>query len=272
MHMMKLRPIQVSLAAAAVAGAALLLAACGGSASYPENRGDDSYPLDAMMLTDSDMPVGIARADERAFDNAEWSDAFNTPDPDATKALLDGQKRVRSYVAFFTWDNPQEHLGKVISITSQSTLYEDEASARKSLRENRFSACGLLVQESDTAAATQFAVPKLGDESVGMLMTQQQQQLGKSVDTIVCFRTGRIVHAVQQTGLDGTQNIGLSVKLAQAMLAHVDDAFAGKTPAAGSPTPAPAGASTPAATPSPAATAAPSATPAAGATPTRSGG
>ena len=219
-------------------GAAVLMfaASCANGRSYPTGRGDDEYPLDAMMLADSDLPAGIARTDEQSFANDEWAAVFPAEDPDATKSTLDGQQRIRNHIAFFTWDNPQEHFGKVLSITSQSTLYKDEAAAKKSLRDNRFSACGLILTEEDASKAEMFAVPKLGNDAVGMLITQQQQTLGLSVDTVVCFRTGRVVHAVVQTGLDGTQDVGLSVTLAERMLAHVNAAFdarATPTPAGG---------------------------------------
>lgn len=213
-----------------ILGAAVLLfaASCSDGRSYPVNRGDNEYRLEAMMLQDTDVPAGIARTDEKGFTNEEWAQVFDTDDPDTAQQTLDGQQRIRNYIAFFSWDNPQEHFGTVLSITSQSTLYKDEASARKSLRENRFSACGLIVAESDTNRAETFTVPKLGDEAVGMFITQQQQTLGTSVDTIVCFRTGRIVHAVVQTGLDGTQDVALAVKLAERMRTHVNAAFDGK--------------------------------------------
>ena len=43
----------------------------------------------------------------------------------------------------------------------------------------------------------------------------------------ICFRTGRIVHGVVQSALDGAQDIGLVVNMAQAMLTQVDNTFAG---------------------------------------------
>lgn len=225
-----IRPLLLALGALTL----LAAAACDDGRSYPSDRGDDDYNLEAMMLTDGDLPIGIARTDERAFDNEEWSQVFDVDDAEVAKTTLEGQERIRSYIAFFTWESPQEHFGTVISITSQSTLYKDDEAARKSLNENRFSACGLLVSEEEAGRAEMFYVPRIGDESVGMFISQQQEQLGKSVDTILCFRTGRIVHAVVQTGLDGTQDVGLSVKLARRMLARVDEAFDGKQATDGS--------------------------------------
>lgn len=219
-----MRPLLIALGGVMLFAAA----ACDEGRSYPSDRGDDDYNLEAMQLIDRDMPRGIFRSDERTFNNDEWSQVFDVDDPEVAKTTLDGQNRIRSFVAFFTWESPQEHFGTVISITTQSTLYKDEEAARKSLMENRFSACGLLVSEEETGRAEAFYVPRVGDESVGMFITQQQSQLGTSVDTILCFRTGRIVHAVVQTGLDGTQDVALAVKLAERMLARVDAAFDGK--------------------------------------------
>ncbi len=213
----------------------LLFSSCTDDRSYPSGGKDDDYRLDAMMLSDSDVPAGIARTDENGFGNDEWASVFPGEDTEAAKATLDGQQRIRNHIAFFTWENPQEHFGKVLSITSQSTLYRDEASARKSLREYQFSACGLILTEEDVSGAQMFAVPKLGNDAVGMFITQKQQTLGISIDTVICFRTGRIVHAIVQTGLDGTQDVALSVTLAERMLAHVDAAFDSET------TPAPSG-------------------------------
>jgi len=213
----------------------LLAASCADSRSYATGKSDDDYPLDAMMLVDSDLPAGIARTDEKGFANDEWASVFPAEDTDATKTTLDGQQRIRNHIAFFTWENPQEHFGKVLSITSQSTLYKDEASASKSLHEYRFGACGLILTEQDASRAEAFAVPRLGNDAVGLFISQQQETLGTSIDTVVCFRTGRIVHAVVQTGLDGTQDVALSVTLAERMLAHVQAALDSKA------TPTPSG-------------------------------
>ena len=49
---------------------------------------------------------------------------------------------------------------------------------------------------------------------------------GRVVQTIVCFRTGRVVHAVLQQGLDGSEDIALSVLMARRMYEHVRAVFA----------------------------------------------
>jgi hypothetical protein len=190
---------------------------------YPTGLGDDNYNLEAMVLASSDMPAGIHKRQEKGFDNEEWSQIFDTDDPAAKKSQLDAQGRLRNHVAYFSWDQPMEHLGRPISVTTQSTLYVDAKSASEAAR--KF-ACGLLVADKDPI--DEFKVPKLGDQAVGFFVIQEQQNFGKTIDTAVCFRTGRILHAVVQSGLEGTEDVALSVKLAEKMLVRVDAAFAGK--------------------------------------------
>ena len=43
---------------------------------------------------------------------------------------------------------------------------------------------------------------------------------------MVCFRTGRIVHAVAQNGLEGTEDIALGVRIATRMYELVRTVFA----------------------------------------------
>jgi hypothetical protein len=47
----------------------------------------------------------------------------------------------------------------------------------------------------------------------------------------VCFRTGRIVHVVQEASLPGLEDIASSFRHARTMLAHVDEAFENPRPA-----------------------------------------
>jgi hypothetical protein len=75
-------------------------------------------------------------------------------------------------------------------------------------------------------------IPKSASPSIrrGFYSVGQLGDFGQLLETTVCFRTGRIVHAVIQQGLDGTQDIPLNVRLAQKMLIHINDAFDGKSP------------------------------------------
>jgi len=195
-----------------------------GGDSYPSNRGDDEYDLASMALRTIDVPAGLTLATTLTFDNAEWSEIVGADDPELKKTQLDSQKRIRNQLAFFTWpDNTTtEHLGRTLSVTSQSTLFETDDSA--AAETNRL--CGLLINEADPLV--EFEVPKLADQSVGFTVTSNQQGIGKSYEVAVCFRTGRIVHGVVQSGLDGTADIALVVRMARRMLAHVDETFAGK--------------------------------------------
>ncbi len=223
--------IAVAILAVGIVAVALLLR--DDSDHYSTALGDDAYDLQAMVLVSSDMPVGIQKLQEKGFDNEEWSQIFDTDNPELKKNQLDAQGRLRNQVAYFSWDQPMEHLGHPISVTTQSTLYVDAKAADKAAKQF---ACGLLVADKDPI--DEFKVPKIGDQSVGFFVSQQQQNFGKTVDTAVCFRTGRILHAVVQSGLEGTEDVALSVKLAEKMLARVNAVFAGKplpteTPPAG---------------------------------------
>lgn len=216
---MKFRAILLAL------GAMLVLAACDDGPSYDKKWGDDEYDLEAMVLTDDDMPAGILRQQERSFDNSEWSEVFGADDPELKKNQLDAQGRLRNFVAYFAWDEPIQHLGRTISVTSQSTLYVDEQAARDAIRKY---ACGLLIDDKDPLE--EFQAPRLADQSVAFFVVQEQENFGKTVDTAICFRTGRVVHAVMQTGLEGTEDVSLGVKLARRMLARVNPVFDGKKP------------------------------------------
>jgi len=211
----------------AVVALALVLAACGGK-HYATDKNDDDYDLEAMELRNADLPEGILLSQGETFDNKDWAQVVGADDPDVTEKALDRQGRLQGHVAFYTWDNPVEHLGHVISVTVQSTLFVDAAAASDSLtgQHNGDGLCGLLINKTDLPE--EFPVPSLGDQAIGLRVVQNQQNFGKSVDIVICFRTGRVVNGIQQSGLEGTEDVALAVKLAQRMLQRVDSAFAGK--------------------------------------------
>jgi len=210
-----------------IGGACLLLAACDSGSNYDTDGADDDYDLQNMTLRNEDLPEGVQIVNAAEFTNDEWAQAFDTGDPDAKRNQLDAQGQIRNYIAFFTWENPAQYLGRFISITTHSTLFTDDASASEAERK---SVCGLLVADADPV--DEFNVPKIGDDAVGFFVTTPDfavaitedvsVNFGTSVDTAVCFRTGRILHAVVQTGLDGTQDVGLSMNLAKRMLDRVE--------------------------------------------------
>lgn len=217
------------MAIALVAGA---LAACGGEGSrdYVTGIGDDEFDLSAMQVREIDMPDdGLLLVVDDTFTNEEWAAAFEAQDPDVSAdqrlIQLDAQGRVLGYLTLFAWENPIEHLGKVQQIESHSTIYRDVEAAQNAMT---LRACGLLI--ADDAPLEPFEVPDLADEAAGFFRETTVDPLGTQVDTVVCFRTGRLVHAIVQNGLDGTQDTELSVRLAERKLEYVDAAFDGKDP------------------------------------------
>jgi len=251
-----------------VLGATLLFSACSSGPKYITNKPDDSYDLQAMSLAEEDLPAGYLQQDSRIFNNQDWAAAIAAPgdDPQTKQKQLDAQGRISGAATIFSWDNPGEHLGHPYQIATQSTLYATATDASKALK----LLCDLPIDP--TAPLTDFKVTSLGDEATGFMSTQAVQGFGDSIDTAVCFRTGRIVHSVVQSGLDGTQDVALDVRLAQKMLARVDDALNGRTTPStatrGGSAPAPTSSASPvpSASPasSPATTPAPTASPKAG--------
>lgn len=200
--------------------AALVLAGCGND-RYATGLTDDAYPLRAMLLTLDDIPFAMQEVVVDEFDNEEWAAGFETEDPVAKRRQLEAQGRIRNALAVFAWESPIEHLGSPRIITTQSTLYEDVDAARASLQ----GICGLPFDDATIADLREFPVKGIGDESVGLFLVNRAE-IGAIIDTIVCFRTGRVVHAVTQNGLEGTEDVALAVRLARRMLEHVDRAFA----------------------------------------------
>ena len=106
-------------------------------------------------------------------------------------------------------------------LTAISTLYEDAGAAERSLREF---ACGLPIEAN--VQLEPLLVPELGDGASGFLVRQFEENAPTFVDTTVCFRTGRVVHAIQATSVAGVEDIGFVIRLAERMLARTDAAFA----------------------------------------------
>ena len=204
-------------------GAMLLFSACDSGRNYPE-KGDDQYDLKAMALTAADLPAGFTEQDlgEGDFDNAAWAEFFGVDDIEAKQAQLDAQKRVKSRVSSFAPDE----LGKLFHITAISTLYENPESATDSAA--KF-ACGLPID--DKQPLSPFSVPTIGQGANGFFVDTQTESGLHLVDTTICFRTGRVLHSIQQTSLPGTEDIALAVRLAEKMKDHVDAFYDGRIPA-----------------------------------------
>ncbi len=198
--------------------AALLLAACGSERSYPESFGDGDYDLAAMALRETDLPPGFEsqELETPSFDNAVWAEFFETNDPEAKQAQLEAQGRLTNHVASFA----PAGLGPVLALTNVSTLYTDAAAAQKSLEQF---ACGLPI--NDSIQLEPFLVPKIADGATGFFVRQQNDGSSTFVDTTICFRTGRIIHAIQQTSIPGVEDIALGIRLANRLLERVNAAF-----------------------------------------------
>jgi len=197
---------------------AFVFVACG-SDGYPLDLGDDEYALDQMVLQEDDIPLAMTGFGVQEFENAEWAFLFNTDEPDLTEAQLDARKRITNALVVFGWDNPIEHLAEPRLISAQSTLYEDEESAVASL--DGF--CGLPVDSATGPDVSEFSVGQIADGSLGLFLVRRDPDFGDIIDTVICFRTGRVVHAISQTGLAGSEDIALGVRLANRMLERVDN-------------------------------------------------
>lgn len=203
---------------------ATVLAACDGGRSYPAGRSDNDYDLPAMALTEDDLPRGFTKSEitqpaesPGQFNNERWSLIINPDEADSLQSQLEAQGRLNNYVSAFS----PAGLGPVLAITSVSTLYTDVESARQSAE--RF-VCGLPIETN--VAVEGFDVPDVADGATGFFVRQSDQQGQPTfTDTTICFRTGRITHAIQQTSVTGSEDVALSVRLAEKMLERVDLAF-----------------------------------------------
>ena len=192
--------------------------------SYPSGRADADYDLEAMALRLDDLPRGFGQTEITAppesparFDNQTWSLIINADEADTLQSQLEAQGRLNNYVSAFG----PAGLGPVLSVTTVSTLYTDVEAARQSVE--RF-VCGLPLENSVSLEG--FSVPKVGDGATGFFVRQQDAQ-GQTtfVDTTICFRTGRVTHAIQQTSVAGSEDVAFGVRLAERMLARVDAVF-----------------------------------------------
>jgi len=210
----------------ALAGALLgiVVTACGDDQRYPAGRADDDYDLGAMALRVGDLPRGFSQTEitqppetPAQFDNESWSLIINADEADSLQSQLEAQGRLNNYVSAYG----PAGLGPVLSITTVSTLYTDIEAASASIE--RF-VCGLPLENNVSLEG--FDVPNVGDGATGFFVRQTDDQ-GQTtfVDTTICFRTGRVTHAIQQTSVAGTEDIALGVRLAERMLERVDAAF-----------------------------------------------
>ncbi|MCC7366155.1 MAG: DnaJ domain-containing protein [Dehalococcoidia bacterium] len=211
----------------------LLLRGGDGGGDYPSDLGDGEYDLAAMQLQEEDVIEGMAEENSGEFNNDDWAIILAETEEDVEVKLnqLEARGRILGHRSDFGWgEETFQHFGKPLTIYSQSTLYADEAAAEASLTGDDY--CGLPVETNPDLV--EFEVPKIGDQAEAFDIidelilgdgTDQGLSLGRRVETIVCFRTGRVVHAVSQIGLDGTEDHEFTVELARKMLDRVDLAF-----------------------------------------------
>lgn len=203
-----------------VAGAALVSACNDDGKEYPSDKGDEEYDLAAMALQASDLPAGFEQIPGTEFTGEEWAAVFGSDDPEARQRQLEAQGWLKNYVT----ESVPPRFGKVLNVRSVSTLYTNEKAAEDSTREF---ACGLPIDSAQPI--DEFIVPKIADQSNGFFVEEEIDDQGTTLMyTTVCFRTGRIVHVVQEAALPGLEDIGSSLRTARLMLANVDAAFDGE--------------------------------------------
>ncbi len=201
-----------------LASGLLLLAACANDdEAFDASLPDEAYPLEAMLLPLADLPIQMESKETLTFANEEWASLFDVDELEGKISQLESRGRINGALRTFGWENEVMHLGEGALIRVQSTLYRSVESASASL--SLF--CGTLVDESTATDVTEFTVGAIGDGSQGLLVGQRFDNIGRFVETIVCFRTGRVVHAVTQSGLNGTEDIALTVRTARRMHEHV---------------------------------------------------
>jgi hypothetical protein len=190
---------------------ALPVIACsddGDDADVPDTETMDNEEIDlgAMTLELSDIPDGdeFAVVGEGAFDNEDA--AALAEDPEREQLRLEQFGRIEAFQRAFLRNSPELHLAKILTYTSQSTLYEDVDGASRALAEALdFPTPGLTTEE--------FAVRGVGEEAVGLMVTTDSE-IGLRTDVAVLFRVGRIIGSVVSQGLEGSEEPNETVALA----------------------------------------------------------
>ena len=181
-----------------------------------------------MLLDLDQLPVPFENETTSSFDNEAWAPLFNVDNLRGKVNQLEARGRINAAVREFTWNEPFTHLGGPAILTIQSTLYADVEAAEDSM--GLF--CGALIDERSATDVTEFWVADIGDGVQGFIHGEQTSEIGRLVETVVCFRTGRVVHAVLSNGLDGTEDVALNVRIARRMFDNVRAVFAELEPPA----------------------------------------
>lgn len=234
-------------------------AACSNGRSYTTTRADGDYDLAAMALTADEMPDGLTPAllTKHEYDNTDWVTTLrgaqildSTVSADDQQKQLDDEGRVRSWVSVYQ----PAGLQRIIGVTTVSTLYKSAAQANTAMDKDL---CGLPLASSQQRSP--ISVPILADASTGF----QTLANGGLIDSTFCIRTGRIIHAIQETNVPGTEDYASLVLMGQNMVDRVGGVLDGKIKGTPVPTATPSATTTPIETaPASPTAAAPSTTPA----------
>lgn len=219
-----------------LAGGLLAFALTRDDGSDYGDRGDDDYNLEAMQLRNGDLPGGMSLVRSQPAANQDWALqlAPEGSDPAPVLSQLEAVGRVRGHQSIYAWDDPSKHPGESWYVTSLSTVYADENAAEKSMTGVGY--CGIVIDPNDASnQVREFPVSGLGQDAIGYEIASQSIELvpqtgiySRLVETVVCFRTGRLLHVVSQMSLSGGENLGLAYQLAKNMESRVDDEYAGR--------------------------------------------
>jgi hypothetical protein len=237
--------------ALAMAGLVLFgVAACTSSRNYSMTRPDKDYDLAAMALTEQEMPGGLKPAvlNQHDYSNADWVATLRTaqiidPSGDATKQTkqLDDEGRISNWVSVYS----AASLGRIIGVTTVSTLYKTAGQADTAMAKDL---CGLPLDTTQQTAP--LAVPRMADATSGF----QTVANGGLVNSTLCIRTGRIIHAIQETNVPGTEDFAALIQMGEDMVTRVNGVLDGKIKGTAVPTAPPSATPSATGTPSPSAT------------------
>lgn len=200
---------------------------------YRTDLAEGEYDLASMQLRNADLPQGMILLASAEASNEDWATGFvdEGEDPAPVVRQLEALGRLRGYRAVYSWEDPSRHAGESLFVTSLSTLYTDEQAARESMTGTNY--CSVPVDPNDLSGEiTEFPLSGLGDNAVGYQIAHPipiaTGVYERFVETVVCFRTGPMLHVVWQSSLSGGVDIGGTYRLAKAMNERVDETFEGK--------------------------------------------
>lgn len=210
---------------------------------YGANLAEGDFDLESMQLRNADLPSGMVLLASAEASNEEWATGFvqEGEDPAPVVRQLEALGRLRGHRSLYSWEDPSKHAGERLFVTSLSTLYTDEKAAADSMTGTNY--CGVPVDPNDLSGQiTEFPLSGLGESAVGYQITHPipiaQGVYERFVETVVCFRTGALLHVVWESSLSGGVDIGGTYRLAKEMNDRIDETFEGKaapvdTPPAG---------------------------------------